>query len=133
MCGFQGRLVVSIGRLVRIYDLGKKKLLRKCENKQFPNLVVSLQSMGHRVYACDVQESIFYLRYKRDDNQLVIFADDTLPRYITASTLLDYDTVALADKFGNVCVVRLPPDTNDEIDEDPTGSDVLLNVFFFKF
>ena len=121
MCGFQGKLVVSVGKLVRLYDLGKKKLLRKCENKQFPNLVVSVQSMGHRVYACDVQESVFYLKYKREDNQLVIFADDTLPRFVTSSCLLDYDTVALGDKFGNLSIVRLPADTNDELDEDPTG------------
>lgn len=135
MCGFQGKLVVSIGKSVRLYDLGKKKLLRKCENKQFPNLVVSLHSMGHRIYACDVQESIYYVRYKRDVNQLVIFADDTLPRYITSSALLDYDTVALGDKFGNVSVVRLPPETNDEVDEDPTG--ILISSFlainFLKF
>ena len=30
---FQGRLLAGVGRLLRIYDLGKKKLLRKCENK----------------------------------------------------------------------------------------------------
>jgi len=30
---FQGRLLVGVGRYLRIYDCGKKKLLRKCENK----------------------------------------------------------------------------------------------------
>lgn len=30
---FQGRALVGVGKLLRIYDLGKKKLLRKCENK----------------------------------------------------------------------------------------------------
>ena len=30
---FQGRLLVGVGRYLRIYDFGKKKLLRKCENK----------------------------------------------------------------------------------------------------
>jgi splicing factor 3B subunit 3 len=33
LCPFQGRLLVSVGRVLRLYDLGKKKLLRKCENK----------------------------------------------------------------------------------------------------
>ena len=33
MVAFQGRVLVGVGRLLRIYDLGKKKLLRKCENK----------------------------------------------------------------------------------------------------
>jgi len=32
-CICQGRLLVGVGRLLRIYDLGKKKMLRKCENK----------------------------------------------------------------------------------------------------
>lgn len=33
ICGFQGRVVIGIGRILRLYDIGKKKLLRKCENK----------------------------------------------------------------------------------------------------
>ena len=30
---FQGRVLIGVGKCVRVYDLGKKKLLRKCENK----------------------------------------------------------------------------------------------------
>lgn len=30
---FQGRVLVGVGKFLRIYDLGKKKLLRKSENK----------------------------------------------------------------------------------------------------
>lgn len=33
ICQFQGRVLISVGKLLRIYDLGKKKMLRKCENK----------------------------------------------------------------------------------------------------
>lgn len=55
----------------------------------------------------DVQESFIWVRYKRNENQLIIFADDTYPRWVTTATLLDYDTVAGADKFGNICVVSL--------------------------
>ena len=33
ICPYQGRVVIGVGRLLRVYDLGKKKLLRKCENK----------------------------------------------------------------------------------------------------
>jgi hypothetical protein len=46
------------------------------------------------------------VRYKRQENQLIIFADDTHPRWITTATILDFDTVATADKFGNIAVVR---------------------------
>ena len=30
---FQGKILVGVGKYLRIYELGKKKLLRKCENK----------------------------------------------------------------------------------------------------
>jgi splicing factor 3B subunit 3 len=119
---FQGRLLVGIGKTLRIYDLGKKKLLRKCENKHIPNNIVNIQTRGHRVFVSDVQESVYFVRYKRNDNQLIIFADDTFPRWITATTMLDYDTIALADKFGNLAVLRLPHSINDDVDEDPTGN-----------
>jgi splicing factor 3B subunit 3 len=33
LCAFQGKLLVGVGNILRIYDLGKKKLLRKCESK----------------------------------------------------------------------------------------------------
>ncbi|XP_061297172.1 splicing factor 3B subunit 3-like isoform X4 [Pezoporus flaviventris] len=122
---FQGRVLIGVGKLLRVYDLGKKKLLRKCENKHIANYICGIQTIGHRVIVSDVQESFIWVRYKRNENQLIIFADDTYPRWVTAATLLDYDTVAGADKFGNICVVRLPPNTNDEVDEDPTGNKAL--------
>ncbi len=33
MCAFQGRVLIGVGKFLRLYDLGKKKMLRKCENK----------------------------------------------------------------------------------------------------
>jgi splicing factor 3B subunit 3 len=125
LCPFQGRLLVGVGKVLRIYDLGKKKLLRKCENKHIPNHIVNIQTMGQRIYVSDVQESVFFLKYKRNENQLIIFADDTHPRWITANTLLDYDTIATADKFGNLTILRLPHTVTDEVDEDPTGNKAL--------
>ena len=121
IAGFQGKVVISVGKGLRLYEMGKKKLLRKCENKHFPHCVVNILTYGSRIYASDAQESVFFVRYKRADNQLVIFADDTMPRFVTTTTLLDFDTLAVADKFGNVSVVRLPSKADDDIDEDPTG------------
>jgi splicing factor 3B subunit 3 len=39
MCAFQGRVLIGVGKLLRLYDLGKKKMLRKCENKVTKNLL----------------------------------------------------------------------------------------------
>ncbi|KAE9450362.1 hypothetical protein C3L33_17738, partial [Rhododendron williamsianum] len=60
----------------------------------------------------------------RDENQLYIFADDSVPRCLTASCHIDFDTMAGADKFGNICFVRLPQDVSDEIEDDPTGGKI---------
>nr|7B9C_A Chain A, Splicing factor 3B subunit 3 [synthetic construct] len=122
---FQGRVLIGVGKLLRVYDLGKKKLLRKCENKHIANYISGIQTIGHRVIVSDVQESFIWVRYKRNENQLIIFADDTYPRWVTTASLLDYDTVAGADKFGNICVVRLPPNTNDEVDSQK--AEVIMN------
>ncbi|XP_041454147.1 splicing factor 3B subunit 3-like [Lytechinus variegatus] len=121
IASFQGRVLIGIGRLLRIYDLGKKKLLRKCENKHIPNFITNIMTTGNRIIVSDVQESLHFLKYKRQENQMVIFADDSNPRWITATCLLDHDTVMSADKFGNVTVLRLPASINDNVDEDPTG------------
>jgi len=121
LCPFQGRLLVGSGKVLRVYELGKKKLLRKCENKGFPNFITSLDAIGDRVIVGDIQESFFYCKYHRTENKLVVFADDSVPRWITASCLLDYDTMVGADKFGNIFVTRLPEKINDDLEEDPTA------------
>ncbi|KAL8162187.1 hypothetical protein V2J09_013676 [Rumex salicifolius] len=124
LCQFQGRLLAGIGPVLRLYDLGKKRLLRKCENKLFPNTIVSIHTYRDRIYVGDIQESFHYCKYRRDENQLYIFADDVYPRWLTAAHHVDFDTMAGADKFGNVYFVRLPQDVSDEIEEDPTGGKI---------
>ncbi|KAK3816048.1 MAG: CPSF A subunit region-domain-containing protein [Benniella sp.] len=119
---FQGRLLAGIGRILRIYDLGKRKLLRKCENRSIPTSIVTLHNQGGRIVVGDVQESVHYASYIASDNKIVVFADDKAPRWITCSAMIDYDTVAAGDKFGNFFVDRLPQKISQEIDEDEAGS-----------
>lgn len=57
---FQGRLLAGIGPVLRLYDLGKRRLLRKYENKLFPNTIVSIQTYRDRIYVGDTQEVCFY-------------------------------------------------------------------------
>lgn len=124
LCQFQGRLLVGIGQILRIYDLGKKKLLRKCENKNFPNTIMAIHTYGDRIYVADMQESFHYVKYRRDENQLYTFADDSCSRWLTATLHIDFDTMAGADKFGNVYFIRLPHDVSEEIEDDPTGGKI---------
>ncbi|KAJ1341726.1 hypothetical protein BSLG_003686 [Batrachochytrium salamandrivorans] len=122
MCAFQGRLLVGVGALLRIYDLGKKKMLRKCECKGFPINIVTLHTQGNRIIIGDAQESVHYAMYRQFDNRIVVFADDTISRWITATAMVDYDTIVGGDKLGNIFVNRLPASISREIDEDTTGN-----------
>lgn len=45
---FQGRLLVGIGKTLRLYEMGKRQLLRKCELRGLPNMVKTLQAAGDR-------------------------------------------------------------------------------------
>jgi splicing factor 3B subunit 3 len=56
LCQFQGRLLAGVGSVLRLYDLGKRKLLRKCENKLFPKTIVSIHTYRDRIYVGDMQE-----------------------------------------------------------------------------
>lgn len=124
MVAFKGRLLCGVGSTLRLFDLGRKKLLRKCEFRSLPHHICSLSALGSRIYVGDVQESVHYFKYKKSDNQLYCFADDVNPRYLTATLPLDYDTVAGADKFGNIFVARLPADLSAQVEEDPTGGKI---------
>ncbi|KAI8088902.1 CPSF A subunit region-domain-containing protein [Halteromyces radiatus] len=128
MTDFHGRLLVGIGKTLRIYDVGRKKMLRKCESRCIPNCIVTLETRGDRIVVGDVQESVHYALYQRSENRIAVFADDTTPRWTTSSTMVDYDTVAGGDKFGNFFVDRLSQTTSQEIDEDTTGN----RIFYEK-
>ena len=39
--------------------------------------------------------------------------------------MVDYDTIAGGDKFGNFYIDRLPSETSEEVDEDPTGNKIM--------
>ncbi|ORX89541.1 hypothetical protein K493DRAFT_326164 [Basidiobolus meristosporus CBS 931.73] len=125
LLGFQGRLLAGVGKALRIYDLGKKKLLRKCQTKSIPRCIVNLHTQGSRIIICDIQESVHYATYKARENQIIIFADDTSPKWLTATTMIDYDTVAGGDKFGNFFIERLPQSISQDVDDDPSGNKVI--------
>lgn len=88
-------------------------------------LVTSLSTQGSRIIIGDIQESIHYAVYKAIENRLIVFADDTSPRWTTSMVMVDYETVAAGDKFGNVFVNRLPKNVGDDADDDPTGAGLL--------
>lgn len=70
----------------------------------------------------DQQDAVQMAVYKPAENRLIVIADDTQHRWTTATTMVDYETVAAGDKFGNFWLSRLPPGISDEVDNDTTGA-----------
>ena len=50
VCAFKGRLLAGVGSALRVYEFGKKKLLRKAECGGFPNFVTTVHAAGDRAY-----------------------------------------------------------------------------------
>ena len=121
LIGFQGRLALGVGNELFVYDLGMRSLLRKARCKTVGQQIVSLQTQGSRIVVGDVQESVSYVVYDHQENKLVPFADDSVARWTTCATMVDYDTVAGGDKFGNIWIVRCPKPASDEADEPGAG------------
>lgn len=39
---YKGRLIAGVGPILRVYELGQKKLLRKVENKNFQAPIIQI-------------------------------------------------------------------------------------------
>lgn len=55
LTAFKGRLLAGCGNILRIYELGKKKLLRKCEHRKLPTHIATLSTLGDRIFVGDGQ------------------------------------------------------------------------------
>ena len=129
LCSFKGRLLAGVGKSLLSYELGKKQLLKKNETKGFPSCIARIEygGAGDRLCVGDMTESIFFLKFKRVDNSFIIFAEDDVPRFVSAMCALDYDTVGMADKFGNITVMQVDENIDDEVD-DSKGPRALWDV-----
>ena len=120
---------MGVGNILRLYDLGKKQLLRKCE-AQMINMITSIHTSGDRIYVGDVSAGFSFCKYHRNSNEIVSYAEDVTPRFLTRSLRLDYDTMFGADKFGNVFASRVPDKVNDDEGAAGSGSNNTADVLW---
>jgi len=116
--GFKGRVLLGVGNYLRLYDLGKKQLLKKCEYKKKYKLINNIRVVNNRIFITDAVDSVHMLRYNDKENQFQEISDDILPRYVTSIEVIDFHTVAIADKFGSFTILRLPQNAEEEFSED---------------
>jgi len=129
LCAYHGRLLVGSGKALRIFEMGKKRLLKKCENKKFNNFIMSLWvTEEDKIVVGDIQHSYQFVKYNRVESSLEVFADDYVPRWLTSGCMTDSTTIASGDKFGNVFLLRLPDRINKLIEEDPSGGGIIWST-----
>ncbi|PIO57365.1 hypothetical protein TELCIR_21228, partial [Teladorsagia circumcincta] len=92
------------GDLIGTIMFPPQQKLEAVLEENFPVQITGIQSTGQRIIVTDSQESVHFVRYRKAENQLVIFCDDTTPRYVTTCCVLDYNTVAVGDKFGSISI-----------------------------
>lgn len=107
---FKSRLSVATGSQLRVYEMGKKQLLKKSStNMDILTRVNKLEYLeGGLFVAADASSSVIYLNFNTTTNHFEPLISDTASRAITAFTCLDKRTVAAGDKFGNIFVSRVP-------------------------
>ncbi|KAL8439041.1 hypothetical protein Efla_002450 [Eimeria flavescens] len=118
---FRGMLLAGVGNRLRLYALGKKRLLRKCEYKNLPSCLVFLRVYGDRIFAGDMSESVHVLKYKVNANLFHVLCDDSGPRWLTRGEVLDYHTIVAADKFDSLFIARVPSEARQDELGDVTG------------
>lgn len=113
MCAiaYKGRLAVSIGTSVRLYGMGKHRLLRKGEVKALPSPARAMLAVNDRLVVGTAEHSVLWLEHQPSRNTFAIVAGDAVPRHVVSLAPLDPCTVAVGDRWGTVAVLRLPAET----------------------
>ena len=88
-------------------------MLKKAELKGFSTGINTIQTHGERIFVSDLADSFHVLKFRPKLQTFYEFADDILPRWITAACVLDHRTIIGGDKFENIFVCRLPSSTNN--------------------
>lgn len=114
---FNGRLLVGVDLDLRMYDLGRSRLLRKTQTR-LPSPAVTIRSQGLRLWIGTSKHAHSLLVYRPDTNAFFAVADDPLPRPVTADCILDYESICGADRFGTVFIDRLPVAASEALDSE---------------
>lgn len=110
-----------MGHKVRLYSLGKKRLLRKCEYRNIPVGVTWLKAQKDLIFAADVRESLHVLKHNEEDNVFQVVCDDAGPKWVTCADIVDEHTVVMGDKFDTVHVCRVPAEAVTDMTGEHSG------------
>lgn len=117
---FHGKLLACVGNQLRLYEMGKKQLLRKSLTKiDYLRRVTKISHEGGDIVVVgDSNESVSYLKYESHRNSFRPICNDVMRRQITCFHNLDHRTVVGGDKFGNIFVSRVPEEATEQMSDN---------------
>lgn len=122
LCEFSGMLLAGVGAQVRLYALGLKQLLRKAQTEVCKRVTcVDVFPGSNRVAVGDIRQSVtvlVHLEHPVDGHELYPLVCDRIQRQVTCLKFVDYETVAVGDRFGSFSMLRIPSEASKLADED---------------
>lgn len=61
---WKDKVLAGIGKCLRAYEIGKKRLLRKAEIKNLSSSVNTIKTWGERIFATEINDSFHMYKYK---------------------------------------------------------------------
>lgn len=61
--GWDSKILAGVGKCLRAYEIGKKKMLRKAETKTLNSPVNTIKTIGKRVFVTEVMDSFHMFKY----------------------------------------------------------------------
>lgn len=64
---WKGKLLAGVGHCLRVYEMGKKKLLKKAELKELNSPVINIQYFGDRIFCGEMADSVHVFKFRHKD------------------------------------------------------------------
>ncbi|CAG0881514.1 unnamed protein product [Cyprideis torosa] len=132
---FHGKVLCTIGNMVRLYDWTAEKEMR-LECSHFNHVTaLSLKAKGDFILVGDLMRSMTVLLYRSVESCLEEIARDYDPKWLVAVEILDDDLFLCADNFFNLAVCQKDsssPNEDERLHMTETGLfhlGEMINVF----
>jgi hypothetical protein len=108
------KLLVGVGRKLIMYDIFGSKLLLRAVRPNLGSYLNNIAVEGEKIITSEVFNSFIVYRLNMPDKSFDYIGEDILPRFLSASHILDgnYGVIAGADKFGSFFVSKFSESKN---------------------
>ena len=89
MEAYLDKLIVGVGKKLMLFEIMAKKLVLLAVREDLRSLVQTISVEGEKIIISEVMNSFTVLRLNIIDKTFDYIGEDILPRYTTATALLD--------------------------------------------